>query len=76
MFQAQIRIKEKCSKHPRFSPARTGLGSAHAGCMECFRISQVYSKVLEIRRLLGGASTIKGLEYGKQHDGNDKDQVD
>lgn len=41
----RFKFHGRCRKHPRFNPAKGGLGGIVGGCIECSQLYRVWAKV-------------------------------
>ena len=48
-----VRFRSKCSRHPKFNPARDGLAAIKGGCPKChllLDISETHRKLIDLMR--------------------------
>jgi hypothetical protein len=58
MLAIKFRWKRRCSKHPRFNPAKGGRGAVKGGCRFCQALCDVYEQAVRLETLAGRADHV------------------
>lgn len=52
MLKIKIEARAKCKKHPRYDPAKDGLGGIVGGCLACNRVLSIHQAAENFARLM------------------------
>lgn len=52
MLKIKIEARVKCKKHPRYDPAKDGLGGIVGGCFACNRVQSMHQATENFARVM------------------------
>jgi hypothetical protein len=61
----KVDITASCARHPRYNPTIDGDAGIKAGCLQCWKLFELYSQLQQF--LVGLREEMKGLKVNDKH---------